>query len=106
EAALAVSEAHVLVLSGRSGTLQRQLARRFDGAERLRVIPFTDRRPEILAAADVLVDASLGATSLEALTIGRPIVAFGAPPGHSRENGRALGALGLAETPRSKGQLT
>jgi len=105
EAALSIPGAHVLALSGRSESLRARLERRFDGAKRLRVVPFTDRMTEILAAADVLVDSSLGVTSLEALTIGRPIVAFGAPPGHSRENRRALGALGLAETPRSKGQL-
>jgi hypothetical protein len=62
--------------------------------------------PVLLAAADVLVDSTVGVTSLEALTAGCRVVAFGAPPGHSRENAAALVALGLAEAPRNRRELT
>jgi processive 1,2-diacylglycerol beta-glucosyltransferase len=96
EAALEVAGVGVVCLSGRNELLRRRLERRFAGEERLQVVPFTDRMPEYLAAADVLVDASLGVTCLEALRAGCRVVACGAPPGHSRDNARELARLGLA----------
>jgi UDP-N-acetylglucosamine:LPS N-acetylglucosamine transferase len=106
EAALAVPGLTVVCLSGKNEILLRRLERRFGGRERVLILPFTERMPELLAAADVLVDSTLGVTCLEALTVGCPVVAFGAPPGHSRENGRALTALGLAQRAGSKDELT
>lgn len=103
EAALEIEDATVVCLAGRNEILRRRVERRFAGHERLHVVPFTDRMPEYLAAADVLVDASVGVTCLEALRTGCAVVACGAPPGHSRENARALARLGLArlaKTPR------
>jgi processive 1,2-diacylglycerol beta-glucosyltransferase len=104
--ALAVPGITVVCLTGRNQVLRRRVERRFAGEERLRVVPFTDRMPEYLAAADVLVDASLGVTCLEALRSGCRIVACCAPPGHSRDNARALQRLGLAEVASSARELT
>lgn len=103
ETALAVDGATVVCLSGRNELLRSRLERRFAGEARLHVVPLTTRMPEYLAAADVLVDASVGVTCLEALRAGCAVVACGAPPGHSRDNARALARLGLAHvasTPR------
>ncbi|MBV8256309.1 MAG: hypothetical protein JO073_00680 [Actinobacteria bacterium] len=104
--ALAVPGATVVCLTGRNELVQRRLEKRFGGEERLRVVPFTDRMPDYLAAADALVDSSLGVTCLEALEAGCRIVACGAPPGHSRDNARALQRLGLAEVAWSAEELT
>lgn len=51
------------------------------------VIPFgyTDRVPELMAAADVVVTSS-GDTCREARTLGRPIILLDVVPGHGREN--------------------
>ncbi len=51
------------------------------------VIPFgyTDRVPELMAAADVVVTSS-GDTCREARTIGRGIILIDVVPGHGREN--------------------
>src|SRR5581483_3847847 len=88
--ALAVAGVTVVCLTGHNEVVRRRVERRFAGEERLRVVPFTDRMPEYLAAADVLVDGSLGVTCLEALRAGCRVVACCAPPGHSRDNARAL----------------
>lgn len=104
-AALEVPELEVVCLTGRNDLVQRRVERRFAGEPRLRVVPFTDRMPEYLAAADVLVDATLGVTCLEALRAGCRLVACGAPPGHSRDNARALARLGLAEVAASPREL-
>ncbi len=104
--ALAASGVTVVCLTGRNELMRRRVERRFAGEPRLHVVPFTDRMPEYLAAADVLVDASLGVTCLEALRAGCRVVACCAPPGHSRDNARALARLGLAEIASSASELT
>ena len=55
---------------------------------------FTDRMPEILAAADVLVHSTGGVTCLEARAAGTPVVSYGLPVGHARLNTRAMAATG------------
>jgi processive 1,2-diacylglycerol beta-glucosyltransferase len=103
EAALAAGGATVVCLTGRNELLRRRLERRFANETRLHLVPFTTRMPEYLAAADLLVDASVGVTCLEALQAGCAVIACGTPPGHSRDNARALARLGLAQvasTPR------
>jgi UDP-N-acetylglucosamine:LPS N-acetylglucosamine transferase len=105
EAAMPVEGLSLVVLTGRNELLHRRLEQRLNSHERVRVLPFMDRMPELLAAADVLIDSTLGVTCLEALIAGCLVIAFGAPPGHSRDNARALAALGLAETPRTSSEL-
>src|SRR5207302_4145028 len=64
-----------------------------------------DRMPELLAAADALIDSSVGITCLEALTCGCPVVVHGAPPGHSRESARTIARLGLAQLAETPAEL-
>ena len=61
----------------------------------MRVYGFTDRMPELLAAADVLVHSTGGVTCLEARAAGTPVVSYGLPVGHARLNTRAMAALQL-----------
>jgi processive 1,2-diacylglycerol beta-glucosyltransferase len=105
-AALAVDGATVVCLSGRDTELRKQLEERFAGESRFRVVGFTDRMPELLAAADALVDASVGLTCLEALTCGCPIVVYGMPPGHSRMSAKQIARLGLAQLALTPKELT
>ena len=56
---------------------------------------FTDRMPDVLAAADVLVHSTGGVTCLEAMAAGTPVVSYGLPVGHARINTRAMAALDL-----------
>jgi len=105
EAALEVDGVTVVCLCGRNELVRRRVEHRLGDRPRLRVVPFTNRMPEYLAAADVLVDATLGVTCLEALRLGCKVVACGAPPGHSRDNARALARLGLAEVAESAAEL-
>src|SRR5262245_33443103 len=105
EALLAVPEVTVVCLSGRNGALRARLEERFAADARLRVLPFTGQVCALLAAADALIDATVGVTCLEALTVGCPIIVFGAPWGHSRDNARALVGLDLALGASSPAEL-
>ena len=51
---------------------------------------FTDKMPQLLAAADVLVHSTGGVTCLEAKAAGTPVVSYGLPVGHARLNTRAM----------------
>ena len=105
-AALSVEGATVICLSGRDTELRKRLEERFEGETHLIVLGFTERMPELLAAADALVDASVGLTCLEALSCGCPIVVYGMPPGHSRMSAKQIARLGLAQLALKPAELT
>jgi processive 1,2-diacylglycerol beta-glucosyltransferase len=85
----------IVCLAGRNEQLVEKLHETFAGEPRVRVYGFTDRMPEILAAADVLVHSTGGVTCLEARAAGTPVVSYGLPVGHARLNTRAMAALDL-----------
>ncbi|HLM85759.1 MAG TPA: glycosyltransferase [Solirubrobacteraceae bacterium] len=85
----------IVCLAGRNEQLASRLRSAFAREPRVRVYEFTDKMPEILAAADVLVHSTGGVTCLEARAAGTPVVSYGLPVGHARLNTRAMAALDL-----------
>ena len=85
----------VVTVCGLHRGLHRQLERRGVGI----ALGWTDRMPELLAAADVVVENAGGLTSLEAFAAGVPIVTFRPIPGHGRENASAMAAAGVTSHP-------
>ena len=85
----------ILCLAGRNEQLADRLKAEFAHEPRVQVLGFTDRMPEILAAADVLVHSTGGVTCLEARAAGTPVVSYGLPIGHARLNTRAMADLAL-----------
>jgi len=85
----------IVVLAGRNEQLAEKLRRTFATESRVHVYEFTDKMPELLAAADVLVHSTGGVTCLEAMAAGTPVVSYGLPVGHARVNTRAMAALDL-----------
>jgi processive 1,2-diacylglycerol beta-glucosyltransferase len=85
----------IVCLAGRNEQLHKRLSDAFSDEPRVRVYGFTDRMPQILAAADTLVHSTGGVTCLEAKATGTPVVSYGLPVGHARLNTRAMADLGL-----------
>lgn len=85
----------IVCLAGRNEQLYERLSEDFAGERRVHVYGFTERMPEILAAADTLVHSTGGVTCLEAKATGTPVVSYGLPVGHARLNTRAMADLGL-----------
>jgi UDP-glucose 4-epimerase len=104
-AALAFPDAIVLCLCGRNDKLRAKVTKRFGSEPRLRVMGFTDRMGDVLAAADVLVHSSAGLTVLEAIIRGCPVVSYGFGVGHVRASNAALERFGLAQVARSERDL-
>jgi hypothetical protein len=85
----------IVCLAGRNDHLAHKLSTFFADEPRVHVYGFTDRMPELLAAADVLVHSTGGVTCLEARAAGTPVVSYGLPVGHARLNTRAMASLQL-----------
>ncbi len=75
--ALAEPDAIVLCLCGRNDKLRAKVTKRFGEDPRLRVMGFTDRMGDVLAAVDALIHSSAGLTVLEAIIRGCPVVSYG-----------------------------
>jgi processive 1,2-diacylglycerol beta-glucosyltransferase len=87
EAAEALADAGVFVLAvaGRNERLARKLAGVAARQPRVRAFGFTDRIPDLMSAADLVVTSS-GGTCTEARTIGRPLLLLDVVQGHGRDN--------------------
>ncbi len=72
---------------------------------RVRPFGFTDRMPELMAAADVLVHSTAGLTVLEALVCGCRVISYGWGRGHIRVNNEAYRRSGLAAVAADRDQL-
>jgi UDP-glucose 4-epimerase len=104
-AALQVPDAVVLCLCGRNDELRARVAKQFGDEPRLRIMGFTDRMGDVLAAADALVHSSAGLTVLEAIIRGCPVISYGFGVGHVRASNHALERFGLAQVARSERDL-
>jgi processive 1,2-diacylglycerol beta-glucosyltransferase len=100
-AALEVPGAIVMCLCGRNDKLRARVSRVLGGEPRLRVMGFTDRMGDVLAASDALVHSSAGLTVLEAIIRGCPVISYGFGYGHVRVSNQALERFGLAQVART-----
>jgi nucleoside-diphosphate-sugar epimerase/UDP-N-acetylglucosamine:LPS N-acetylglucosamine transferase len=105
DAALQTDAVMAICIAGRNEALGRRLRKRYGAEPRLRMIGFTDRMGDLLAAADVLVHSTAGLTVLEAQIRGCLVISYGFGVGHIRVNNRAYERFGLAQTARSREEL-
>jgi UDP-glucose 4-epimerase len=95
-------DAIVLCLCGRNDALRTRISTQLGDEPRLRIMGFTDRMGDVLAAADALVHSSAGLTVLEAIIRGCPVISYGFGVGHVRASNRALERFGLAQVARQR----
>ncbi len=95
----------IVCLAGRNEQLHQRLSEDFVSEARVHIYGFTERMPEILAAADTLVHSTGGVTCLEAKATGTPVVSYGLPVGHARLNTRAMADLGLLRLANDTAEL-
>jgi len=95
----------IVCLAGRDEELRERLSEDFAREPRVHVYGFTDKMPQLLAAADVLVHSTGGVTCLEAKAAGTPVVSYGLPVGHARLNTRAMATLDLLRLANNTDEL-
>ncbi len=76
---------NVLAVAGNNARLARKLADVAARQPRVRPFGYTDRVPDLMAAADLVITSS-GDTCTEARTIGRPLLLLDVVQGHGRDN--------------------
>lgn len=96
--ALAEAGVHVLAVAGRNGGNERRLRELAAGTPRITPFGFTDRVPELMAAADVVVALPGANTCAEVRVVGRHLLLLDVMPGHGRDNLLHELELGRAHT--------
>jgi processive 1,2-diacylglycerol beta-glucosyltransferase len=84
--ALARAGVHVLAVAGRRPALERRFRVLAGGLERVHPFGFTDRVPELMAAADIVLALPGASTCAEVRVVGRPLLLLDVMPGHGRDN--------------------
>jgi processive 1,2-diacylglycerol beta-glucosyltransferase len=84
--ALAEAGVQVLAVAGRQHDIERQLRELARTTPRVRPFGFTDKVPELMAAADVVVALPGATTCSEAHAVGRQLLLLDVMPGHGRDN--------------------
>jgi UDP-N-acetylglucosamine:LPS N-acetylglucosamine transferase len=77
---------HVLAVAGRDARIERRLRTLAAGTPRITPFGFTDRVPELMAAADLVVALPGATTCSEARVVGRHLLLLDVMPGHGRDN--------------------
>jgi processive 1,2-diacylglycerol beta-glucosyltransferase len=85
-AALADAGVHVLAVAGRQQGVERRLRELARVKPRVTPFGFTDRVPELMAAADVVMALPGATTCSEARVVGRQLLLLDLMPGHGRDN--------------------
>jgi UDP-N-acetylglucosamine:LPS N-acetylglucosamine transferase len=93
-----------VVVCGRNERLRRRLGALNDG--RLVALGWVDDMPGLLRAADLVVSNAGGATSLEALVTGRPIVMYRPIAAQGKANAALMSEVGVADTCHRPADLT
>jgi UDP-N-acetylglucosamine:LPS N-acetylglucosamine transferase len=73
--ALLAMEVQVIAVAGRNAELKSALDTLAESRSRLHAVGFTDRMPTLLAASDLVVGKAGPASTMEALAVGRPVIA-------------------------------
>ena len=105
ETALQSPSAQVVAIAGRNDTLREALHARYQHNSRVSVLGFTAAMSDLLAAADVFITSSVGVSCFEARLRGCPVVCYGYPLAHVRDNMQGLGRHGLARAAYSTSEL-
>jgi diacylglycerol O-acyltransferase len=95
----------VLVACGRNAALARELAALGCSPDRVRALDWVDDMPTLLRAADLVVTNAGGATALEAMVAGTPILMYRPIAAHGAANAALMAACGTAETCQSPESL-
>ena len=84
--ALTRAGVHVLAVAGRQRAIERRLRELARTTPNLTPFGYTDRVPELMAAADVVVALPGATTCGEARVVGRQLLLLDRMPGHGRDN--------------------
>jgi hypothetical protein len=98
---LKVPQSQLTIVTGRNPKLRRKLeAATGDQAERVTVMGWTDRMPELMRQSHLIVTKAGGATVQEALAAGRPVILTQVVPGQEEGNAEFVSTHGMGAIAR------
>jgi processive 1,2-diacylglycerol beta-glucosyltransferase len=83
---LAEAGVRVLAVAGRDQRMERRFRELAARTSRITPFGYTDRIPELMAAADLVIALPGAITCAEARVVGRPLLLLDVMPGHGRDN--------------------
>lgn len=86
----------IIAISGKNKKTYKKFIQITKGRENIKVLEFTNKVPELMSIADVVITKPGGITSSEALASGVPIIAINPIPGQEEENAEFLEQAGVA----------
>ncbi|WP_448576353.1 MGDG synthase family glycosyltransferase [Thermomicrobium sp.] len=95
----------VIVVCGKNQELAERLRREYAGCPSVQVWGWTDQLPELMTAADCLIQNAGGLTCLEAIACGLPVLMYRPIAGHGVFNAAAMERAGAARWIRSVEEL-
>lgn len=96
---------YAVIVAGSNDALKNRLEQRFHDHPQVRIFGWTQAMPQLMAAADCLIQNAGGVTCLEAAEMGLPVLLFRPIPGHGRLNARVMEQAGAARWVRGVGDL-
>jgi processive 1,2-diacylglycerol beta-glucosyltransferase len=87
---------HVVIMTGRRTDFYKSTTARYQLDARVSVIPFTERVPEYMTAADVILSKPGGVSSTEAAVSGVPLIHTAAIPGCETKNAQFFSTHGMS----------
>lgn len=97
--------AYTVVVAGRNEGLRSRLEGKFRALDDVRVLGWTEDMPDLMVAADCLIQNAGGMTCVEAIETGLPVLMYNPIPGHGEMNVRAMEEAGAAKWVRSREEL-
>jgi len=101
DAVTRTGEFHPIVVCGNNEVLVRTLEQRAVDT----VIGWTDAMPELMGAADALVENAGGLTCMEAFACGLPVISYQPIAGHGRGNAQMMHDAGVSRYARTEAEL-
>ena len=93
------SKLQVVAVSGKNPKMKKkfeELVRNTDSQERIKVLEYTDKVPELMSISSFVITKPGGLTSTESLTSHLPMILINPIPGQEEENAEFLVQKGVA----------
>jgi processive 1,2-diacylglycerol beta-glucosyltransferase len=98
-------DSHLIVLLGRNQKLAAKLSSLPEAAQRMTLVPYTNRVHELIEASSLMVTKAGGITTAECLAKAKPMVLLKPVPGHEAGNASYLESQGAAVIAKSHKRL-
>jgi len=88
----------IVAISGKNEKMQEnfnEIVKQYNKEDKVKVLPYTDKVPELMSISDLVITKPGGLTTAESLASGLPIIVINPIPGQEEENAEFLEKHGV-----------